>query len=93
MEVENEALLAQAKAWKDSAELSLKREEERLTRYREQLEKCKIYAPQDGMVAYHVDANRWGQSSHDRRGSAGPQSTEADDDSRFETHAGQDGRA
>lgn len=63
VEVENEALLAQAKAWKDSAELSLKREEERLTRYREQLEKCKIYAPQDGMVAYFVDANRWGQSS------------------------------
>ena len=63
VEVENEALLAQAKAWKDSAELSLKREEERLTRYREQLEKCKIHAPQDGMVAYHIDGNRWGQSS------------------------------
>ena len=63
VEVENNALLAQAKAWKDSAELSLKREEERLARYREQLEKCKIYAPQDGMVAYHVDANRWGQST------------------------------
>ncbi|MHB8864834.1 MAG: efflux RND transporter periplasmic adaptor subunit [Pirellulaceae bacterium] len=63
VEVENSALLAQAKAWKDSAELSLKREEERLARYREQLEKCKIFAPQNGMVAYHVDGNRWGQSS------------------------------
>ena len=62
VEVENGALLAQAKAWKDSAELSLKREEERLARYREQLEKCKIYAPQDGMVAYYTEANRWGQS-------------------------------
>jgi RND family efflux transporter MFP subunit len=63
VEVENGALLAQAKAWKVSAELSLKREEERLARYREQLEKCKIYAPQDGMVAYYAEANRWGQSS------------------------------
>ncbi|MHB8968939.1 MAG: efflux RND transporter periplasmic adaptor subunit [Pirellulaceae bacterium] len=70
VEVENEALLAQAKAWKDSAELSLKREEERLARYREQLEKCKIYAPQDGMVAYFVNANHWGQSSSIAEGTA-----------------------
>ncbi len=31
---------------------SLKKEEERLARYRQQLEKCKIYAPQSGLVAY-----------------------------------------
>ena len=31
-------------------------EEERLARYREQLDKCKIYSPQDGMVAYYVEA-------------------------------------
>ncbi len=60
---DNTALLAQAEARKNAAEMSLKREEERLARYQEQLEKCKLYAPQDGMVAYHVEANRWGQSS------------------------------
>lgn len=63
VEQDNEAELAKAKAWMDSAELSLKREKERLVRYREQLEKCKIYAPQSGMVAYHVEASRWGQQS------------------------------
>jgi len=31
---------------------SLKKEEERLARYNDQLLKCKIYAPQSGMVAY-----------------------------------------
>ncbi len=62
VERDNAALLAQAKAWMDSAKLSLTREEERLARYREQLEKCKIFAPQSGMVAYYVEANRWGQS-------------------------------
>ncbi len=36
---------------------------ELLERYREQLENCKIYAPQDGMVAYHVNASRWGGST------------------------------
>lgn len=52
---DNEAKLAQAKAALDAAEASLKKEEERLARYREQVEKCKIYAPQDGMVAYAVN--------------------------------------
>ncbi len=61
--VENDALLAQAKAWKESAELSLQREEERLARYRRQLEKCKIYAPQNGMVAYYVEDRPWGGQS------------------------------
>ncbi len=45
VERNNAAEVAQAKAWMDSTELSLKREEERLARYREQLEKCKIFAP------------------------------------------------
>ncbi len=61
--VENAALLEQAEAWKESAELSLKREEERLSRYREQLGKCKIYSPQNGMVAYYVEGGRWGGQS------------------------------
>jgi HlyD family secretion protein len=70
VEVENEALLAQAKAWKESADLSLTREEERLARYREQLGKCKIYAPQDGMVAYYVEADHHGQSAAIKAGTA-----------------------
>ena len=39
----------------DSADRALAKEVELLERYRQQLEKCKIYAPQDGMVAYHVE--------------------------------------
>ena len=50
-------------AWKDSAELSLKTEEERLARYREQMGKCKIYSPQNGMVAYFVEGDHWGGQS------------------------------
>ncbi len=49
---DNEADLIQAKARMEAAQESLKKEKELLTRYREQLGKCKIYAPQDGMVAY-----------------------------------------
>jgi hypothetical protein len=36
----------------NAAERSLKKHEERLERYREQLAKCKIFAPQDGLVVY-----------------------------------------
>jgi HlyD family secretion protein len=63
VKVENDALLEQAAAWKDSAQLSLKTEEERLVRYREQLGKCKIYSPQNGMVAYYVEDRHWGGQS------------------------------
>jgi HlyD family secretion protein len=48
----NEALLAQAKAALDVADQLLKKAEERLARYQKQIELCRIYAPQDGMVAY-----------------------------------------
>jgi len=48
----NEALLAQSKAALDAADQHLKKAEERLARYQKQIELCKIYAPQDGMVAY-----------------------------------------
>jgi RND family efflux transporter MFP subunit len=51
---DNEAKHAQATAAKEAANESLKKEEERLARYREYVEKCKIYAPADGMVAYNV---------------------------------------
>ncbi len=44
----NEAKLAQMQALMRAKEESLKKEEERLARYKGQLEKCKIYAPQAG---------------------------------------------
>ncbi len=48
----NEARLAQVHALMRAKEESLKKEEERLARYQSQLKKCKIYAPQSGLVAY-----------------------------------------
>ncbi len=48
----NEARLAQVEALMRAKDESLKKEEERLARYKEQLQKCKIYAPQSGLVAY-----------------------------------------
>lgn len=56
---DNEALLEQARAAMEAADEALKKEEELLARYREYVEKCKIYAPQDGMVAYAVSRNSW----------------------------------
>jgi HlyD family secretion protein len=55
----NEALLAQTRAALDAANQALAKEEERLERYRDQLTKCQIYAPQDGMVAYAVSSSRY----------------------------------
>ncbi len=48
----NEARLAQVHALMRAKEESLKKEQERLARYQSQLKKCKIYAPQSGLVAY-----------------------------------------
>ena len=48
----NEAKLAQMQALMRAKDESLKKEEERLARYETQLKKCKIYAPQSGLVAY-----------------------------------------
>lgn len=50
--VTNEAKMAQMKGVLSSRTEQLKKEEERLKRYQDQLAKCKIYAPQDGMIAY-----------------------------------------
>ncbi len=57
--LDNAAKLAQADARLASAREQLAKEEELLKRYREQISKCKIYAPQDGMVAYHVGSSRY----------------------------------
>lgn len=52
VEVSNEARLAQMRGILASRTEQLKKEEERLERYQQQLAKCKIYAPQEGMVTY-----------------------------------------
>jgi len=57
----SEALLAQAQAALNAANEHLKKEEERLVRYKEQIDKCKISAPQDGMVAYAVADRYYGE--------------------------------
>ena len=56
---DNDAQYAQAEARMIAAEESLKKEEELLARYKSQVEKCKIYAPQDGMVAYATGRSRY----------------------------------
>jgi HlyD family secretion protein len=58
---DNEALLAQAEATKNAAEQSLKTETERLEKFKTQLEKCKLYAPHDGLVAHSPDRTPWGR--------------------------------
>lgn len=57
--LDNVAQLVQAEARLKAAKEQLFREEEVLKRYQTQLAKCKIYAPQDGMVAYWSDGSRW----------------------------------
>ncbi|HBE68700.1 MAG TPA: hypothetical protein DDW52_11195 [Planctomycetaceae bacterium] len=52
VQLTNRARLAQMQGVFTSRTEQLTKEEERLERYRTQLAKCKIYAPQDGMVAY-----------------------------------------
>ncbi len=59
----NESELAQAKAAKESADSAYKKEKERYERYTAQLDKCKIYAPQDGMVAYATEEGRWNRGA------------------------------
>ena len=58
----NKAEIAKAKVALDAANRQLKKEEERLARYKEQLGKCEIFAEQDGMVAY-ATPSRYSRSS------------------------------
>lgn len=60
VERDNESLLAQALAAKIAADRGLAKEEERRKKYDAQLEKCKITAPHDGMVAYSTERTPWG---------------------------------
>ncbi|MCA9166103.1 MAG: efflux RND transporter periplasmic adaptor subunit [Planctomycetales bacterium] len=57
--LDNTAKLAQVQAKLSAAQLQFAKEEELLTRYRDQVARCKIYAPQDGMVAYWVENGRY----------------------------------
>ena len=63
VERDNKAQLQQALAARDTATRSLKKEEERLKKYTAQLDKCKIYAPHNGMVTYAME-NRWSTTSN-----------------------------
>jgi HlyD family secretion protein len=58
VERDNKAQLQQALAARDTATRSLKKEEERLKKYTAQLDKCKIYAPHNGMVTYAMENRR-----------------------------------
>jgi len=62
VQLNNEAELAQAVAALNGANRALKKEQERLARYEQQLENCKIYAEQEGMVAYAA-SSRYSRSS------------------------------
>jgi RND family efflux transporter MFP subunit len=73
VELDNQSLLEQAKAALDGAERAFAKEEEFLARYKEQMEKCKIVAPQDGMVVYAVsNSRRWWMGEIREGGSVRP---------------------
>ena len=59
--INNRAQLAQTESALRAASESLKKEQELLDRYREQLRYCEIFAPQDGMVAYAISHSRYSQ--------------------------------
>jgi HlyD family secretion protein len=63
VKTDNISLLAQAQAAKDEAQKSALKEKERLDKYEEQLVKCKIYAPHDGMVVYARERSRYSSGS------------------------------
>ncbi len=59
---DNVALQEQARAAMEAADEALKKEKERLARYQKQVANAKIYAPQDGMVAYASANYRYHQA-------------------------------
>lgn len=68
-ERDNLAMLEQAEAAMQAADERFRKEEERLVRYRTQLENCEIIAPQDGMVAY-ASRDRYSRDQDIREGTA-----------------------
>lgn len=59
IELNNQADLEQARARMGSAEEQLKKEKELLERYKQDVKNCKIYAEQDGMIAYSTGTSRY----------------------------------
>ncbi|MEK6233627.1 MAG: efflux RND transporter periplasmic adaptor subunit, partial [Planctomycetales bacterium] len=55
---DNQSQLLQAEASKNEADRALAKEEEKLARYKRQFDKCKIFAPHDGMATYAVERDR-----------------------------------
>jgi HlyD family secretion protein len=70
VEGNNLAALSQNKIWLKMAEMGLNWHEGRLAQFESQVKKCKIYAPQAGMVTYHVETDFWGNSSGIKEGVA-----------------------
>jgi len=62
VERDNEAQLLQAEAAKNEADRLLAKEEEKLAKYKEQLKKCAINAPHDGMATYATENSRYSRS-------------------------------
>ncbi len=64
VERDNEAQLMQALAAKNEADRLLEKEEEKLGKYKKQLDKCKILAPHDGMATYAVEHHGQARALH-----------------------------
>ncbi len=60
---QGESKIAQASADKNSAEATLKLNEDKLDKMREQLKSSKIYAPQSGLVVYAMSSSRFSSES------------------------------
>ena len=59
IELNNQAELEQARARMESADEQLKKEKELLERYKNDVKNCRIYAEQDGMIAYSTGTSRY----------------------------------
>ena len=64
VDLDNEADLVMATTTKTAADRAFEKEEERLAKYKEQLGKCKLYAPHDGMAVYATERSRYGTSAN-----------------------------
>lgn len=63
-EEQNRAKLEQARANEETKRSLYEQEEERYREILERIRMCKIYAPRDGLVIYHVpEQSRWGRGS------------------------------
>ena len=54
----NQAQLLQAEAAKNGGDRAYKKEQEKLAKYKKQLDKCEIFAPHEGMATYAIERDR-----------------------------------